>query len=64
MAKKTSYNEKSVAELHDELAKLRAQLREQAIGIMQGRNVKEYRITRKEIARVLTALSLSTNAEK
>ena len=56
MAKKTSYNEMSAADLAAEIAKLRTTLREHA-----GKNrratshIAEYRVTRKNIARALTA---------
>jgi ribosomal protein L29 len=64
MAKKISYNTKTSEELTSELSKLRASFNESARKIRQGKEIKEYRATRKNIARVLTAMNAkrSTNA--
>lgn len=72
MAKKISYNTKKPEELKAELAKLKETMRAQTIKSFQGKNTKEYRIARKNIARVLTAMNgdgamieeNSTNIEK
>jgi len=61
MAKKTSYKGKTAQELNPELLNLRKEQGENALKIMQGRNVKEYRTNKKNIARVLTELNNSTN---
>ena len=60
MAKKVSYNGKPYAELQTELAKLRLSLRDATMQMMQGKGMKDYRMTRKSIARILTAMNDST----
>ena len=56
MKKKTSYNERSNEELVLELAKLRSALRGAQAQKVKTGNALEYRTTRKNIARVLTAM--------
>lgn len=58
MAKKTSYNGKDVATLESELKALRAAQATDKRSAMRGRNLKEYRANKKNIARILTALNL------
>jgi ribosomal protein L29 len=57
MAKKTSYTGKDVAALEKELKELRAANAENMRGAMRGRNIKEYRANKKNIARILTVLN-------
>ncbi len=59
--KKTSYNEKSREELVLELAKLRSGLTKAKIEKMKTGKAVEYRTTRKNIARVLTAMNHEQN---
>ena len=59
--KKVSYNQKSKEELTVELATLRSALRAMTIKAVQGKNTPLYRTTRKNVARVLTAIN--TQAE-
>lgn len=60
MAKKISYNGKALEELQVELNKLRGELHQEQQKVMQGKSVKDYRLARKNIARVMTAIN-STN---
>jgi ribosomal protein L29 len=57
MAKKTSYNSKSHEELVLELSKLRGKLPDALMEKRKTGKAKDYRETRKDIARVLTALN-------
>ena len=63
--KKVSFNSKSVEELQADLAKLRGELRAYIVKGVQGKMAKGYTTTRKNIARVLTAITRnSTGAKK
>ncbi len=62
MAKNISYKGKSADELKKELLALHVAKSGAGVKIGQGRAVKEYRIARKNIARVMTELNNSTNA--
>ena len=57
MAKKTSYNEKSHDTLVTELVKLREDLNKARLEKRKTGKAKDYRTTRKNIARVLTAMN-------
>lgn len=58
MATSTSYNGKDAAALVSELKTLRAAQATDKRGAMQGRNLKEYRANKKNIARIMTALNI------
>ncbi len=67
--KKTEYKTKSHEELEAELATLRATVAQAVAKGPAGKNTKEYRQARKNIARALTALSnlpavISTEVKK
>lgn len=57
MKKTTSYNTKTQPELEAELKALRASIQAAVAKSRMGKNSTEYRVARKNIARVLTALS-------
>lgn len=57
MTNKDSYNTKSAAELNEELKKLKGTLRDLQAEKLKTGNAKNYRTTRKNIARILTALN-------
>jgi len=54
--KKIKYNEKTPEELTLELAKLRGSIRQAQAAKLKTGNATEYRTTRKNIARILTAM--------
>lgn len=67
--KKTDYNKKTHAELEAELKTLRATVAGCIAKGPAGKGTKEYILARKNVARILTALSalpavISTNLEK
>lgn len=62
--KKASFNTKSVEELRADLTKLQGELRAYLTKGVQGKMAKGYTTTRKNIARVMTALTRNSTVAK